>query len=208
MDQQFPNGGKDDNLHLLIEKCIRNFKDEKSVRNDTRFLEIWLKYAAMSGHPVEVYDFMFKQGLCSQQVGLYEIWAWQLEKIGSYKQAESVFVKGIGSLVDLYQREWINSKRTEFQARVIVRMNGVETEEEQKSALNKLTGHGKIHKVVGGRLGYSNVEDPGPGEQLHAGGSGEGAHAKQPLGTNNGQARCVIGRWKFKFEEKEEPVIN
>jgi len=193
VEQEYPKGGKEGNVHVLIEKCIKKFKDEKSVRNDSRFLEIWLKYAAISSQPLEVYDFMFKQGLCSQQGGLYEAWAWQLEIVGSYKKAEGVFVKGIGAVVDPDLKERLSNKRKQFQARVIRRVNGeeiseVETEEEQRSALGQLRGHGKSAKVGSVRVGHAKLGGPGVLPDRGAG----GIQAKQPLRTNNSQAGFAI----------------
>jgi len=192
VEQEYPKGGKEGNVHVLIEKCIKKFKDETSVRNDARFLEIWLKYAAISAQPLEVYDFMYKQGLCSQQAGLYEAWAWQLERIASYKKAEGVFQKGIGAVVDTDLKQRLTSKQKQFQARVIRRMNGeeiseVETEEEQRSALGQLKGHGKKAKVGSVRVGSAKLGS-GPGLLPMA----AGGQAKQPLRTNNGQAGFAI----------------
>ena len=56
------------NTSLLSLDLIPLAQDHKDVQNDTRFLEIWLKYAAISSQPLDVYDFMYKSGVCTQQV--------------------------------------------------------------------------------------------------------------------------------------------
>eukprot|EP00090_Calanus_glacialis_P045458 TRINITY_DN8444_c0_g1_i3.p1 TRINITY_DN8444_c0_g1~~TRINITY_DN8444_c0_g1_i3.p1 ORF type:complete len:1504 (-),score=632.87 TRINITY_DN8444_c0_g1_i3:217-4728(-) len=202
VEQEYPKGGKEGNVHELIQKCIKKFKDEKSVQNDARFLDIWLKYAAISSQPLEVYDFMYKQGVCSQQGGLYEAWAWQLERVSSYKKAEGVFVKGIGAMVDPELKQKLMRKQKQFQARVIRRMNGeeiseVEVEEEQRAALGQLRGHGKKSKVGSVRVGSAKLG--GPGVLPVAG----GVPAKQPLGTNNGQGGFAI----FSDENSAPPAV-
>ena len=36
---------------------------------------------------------MYNNGICTQQAGLYDAWAWLLETQGNYKAAESVYLK-------------------------------------------------------------------------------------------------------------------
>ena len=172
---------------MIIEKCIKRFKDEKSVHNDPRFLSIWLKYASISSQPLEVYDFMFKQGLCTQQSGLYEAWAWQLERTGSYKNADGVFVKGIGAMVNPEIKDKLKGKQKQFQSRVVRRIKGEqildeELEEEKRVALGQLRGHGKSAKVGSVRVGSAKLGGPGV---FQSGG------VKQPLNNNNGQGFVI-----------------
>jgi len=202
VEQEYPKGGKEGNVHELIQKCIKKFKDEKYVQNDARFLEIWLKYASISAQPLEVYDFMYKQGVCSQQAGLYEAWAWQLERASSYKKAEGVFVKGINAMVDQELKQKLMGKQKQFQARVIRRMNGeeiskAETEEEERVALGQLRGHGKKSKVGSVRVGSAKLGGPGVVPS-------SGVPAKQPLGQNNGQGGFAI----FCDENSSNPGIG
>jgi len=201
VEQEYPKGGKEGNVHELIQKCIKKFKDEKNVQNDSRFLEIWLKYASISAQPLEVYDFMYKQGVCSQQAGLYEAWAWQLERNGSYKKAEGVFVKGIGAMVDPELKQKLTGKQKQFQARVIRRMKGeeiseAEIEEEERVALGQLRGHGKKAKVGSVRVGSAKLGGPGVVQS-------SGLPSKQPLGTNNSRGGFAI----FCDENSSNPGI-
>ena len=81
-------------LQKQQKKKKRLFKDSKEASEDPRFLEIWLKYAKMSSTPVEVYKYMYNAGICTQQAGLYDAWAWFLESQGScYEVANSVYSK-------------------------------------------------------------------------------------------------------------------
>ena len=47
----------------------------------------------MSSTPVEVYKYMYNAGICTQQAGLYDAWAWFLEAQGSFEVANSVYSK-------------------------------------------------------------------------------------------------------------------
>ena len=44
-----------------------HFQDDKAALKDPRFLEVWLKYASMSVKPLDVYSYMYNNGMCTQQ---------------------------------------------------------------------------------------------------------------------------------------------
>ena len=157
----------------------------KEALADPRFLEVWLKYAGMSAQPLDVYNFMFTNGMCTQQAGLYDAWAWHLETQTSYKKAESVYLKGMDALVDPEAKAGLKERKAQFEARVCRRMKGVEIpadeieEQEQRSALGGLKGHGKRGKVNSVRIGSAKTGGPGI---IPSG------PTKQPLKPNNGAA--------------------
>jgi len=180
VEQTYPKGGKDGQVHVLIEKCIKKFKDVKEVQGDQRFLQIWLKYATMSSNPMEVFEFMYKNGVCTQQGGLYEAWSYQLELQASYKAADAVFVKGLRAVTEQEMKERLKMKQKQFQARAVRRARGeeisaAETEEEERSALGQLRGHGRHGKVGSVRVGQAKLGGPGV------------MAVKQPLKDNNQQ---------------------
>ena len=70
-------------------------QEEKDAKEDPRFLEVWLKYASMAINPLNIYEYMYNNGMCTQQAGLYDAWAWHLETQNKFKAAESVYVKVI-----------------------------------------------------------------------------------------------------------------
>ena len=154
----------------------------EELQQEHRFLDIWLKYAAISAQPLDVFNFMYKQGICTMQADMYVAWAWQLELSASYKTADKIFGNGIKTVTDQEVKARLQAKQKEFQARVMRRMKGEEigeseTEEEQRSALGQLKGHGRHNKVGSVRVGSAKVSGPGT---VQIGG-------RQPLSTNNGQ---------------------
>ena len=184
IEQEYPKGGKEGNLSTLIESCIKKFKDEKSVRNDVRFLEIWLKYAAMASKPLEVFEFMYSEGMCTHLSDLFITWAWYLESAQSYKKAETVFTKGIDAMVDRETRERLRIRQEQFRSRVKRRLNGEEipdeeVEDEQRSALGQLRGHGRKGKVSNIRVGAEKLGGPGV--------LGGGVAVVRPLKNSNTQ---------------------
>ena len=161
-------------------------------------MEIWLKYAALSAKPLEVFDFMFNNGLCTQKPDLFEAWAWYLETSNSVKKAESVFLKGIGAMICPETKERLTVRQKQFQARVIRRLNGEEipeeeTEDEKRSALGQLRAHGKRAKVGSVRVGSAKLGGPGVMQM---------ATTKQPLKTNNSQAGFKI------FTDENAPSVG
>lgn len=42
-EQNFPKGGSESNLSVLLEGCVAQFKEDARYKNDPRFLNIWLK---------------------------------------------------------------------------------------------------------------------------------------------------------------------
>ena len=42
-EQAFPNGGKDSNLQVLLEKCLSQFKGQERYKNDARYVSCWIK---------------------------------------------------------------------------------------------------------------------------------------------------------------------
>ena len=181
VEQEYPKGGKEGGLDKLLESCIKSIKDVKEANNDPRLCSIWLKYASMSAKPLEVFGFMFSNGVCTQRPEMFEAWTWHLESAKAFKKAESVFAKvskllrlrvselsvvgmhsilthyfnflqGIDAMTEQENKDRLGERKKQFQARVIRRLNGEEipeeeTEEEKRSALGQLRGHGKHAKV-------------------------------------------------------------
>ena len=46
--------------------------------------------ASLCSKPLEIYNFMYKNSLCTTLADLYVHWAWELEQAGNYKRAEQV----------------------------------------------------------------------------------------------------------------------
>ena len=160
------------------------FQDDKSAGVDPRFLEVWLKYASMSVNPLDVYRFMYSNGMCTLQAGLYDAWAWYLETQNNYKAAEAVYCKGVDALTDREAKEGLASRKAQFETRVCRRMKGEEItaeeieEQEQRSALGRLRAQGKQGSVGSVRVGSAKLGGPGVIQALPA---------KQPLKPNNGK---------------------
>ena len=85
-----------------------------------------MKYAIMAVDPLEVYSFMFNNGVCTQQAGLYDAWAWHLETQNNYKSAALVYQKGRDAITNVEERDGLVLRKSQFEARISRRINGEE----------------------------------------------------------------------------------
>ena len=169
VEQTYPNGGKEGNLNSLLEKCLKEFKDEVKYNDDSRFFEVWMKYANLSSNPLEVYNFMHTEKICQKVPKFYVEWAWELEQVNNFKKAETTFKLAYETIGDQEDNlDSLKAKHKQFQARVMKKMleksdDNISTPvEEQRSVLSSLKGHGKQQKVGSLRIGAAKVSD-GPG---------------------------------------------
>ena len=169
VEQTYPKGGKEGNLAVLLEKCIKQFKDDKVYSQDVRYLDIWNKYASMAQKPLDLYNFMHSNQLCTALPEFYINWAWYLEEDGNYKKAEQAFKAGV-QMVDRNDEkfELLETKHRQFQARVMKRMVNnsdvgemaqISSGEEERAVLGSLQGHGKHQKVGSIRVGSAKKSD-------------------------------------------------
>ena len=58
---------------------------------------------------------------CILQGGLYEAWAYQLERNASYKKADAVFVNGLKAVTDTETKQRLGMKQKQFQVNEYLR---------------------------------------------------------------------------------------
>ncbi len=51
VEQNFPRGGREGGLNVLLEKCIKEFKDDDRFKQDPRYLAVWTKYVSVPAAP-------------------------------------------------------------------------------------------------------------------------------------------------------------
>ncbi|XP_023658060.1 mitotic checkpoint serine/threonine-protein kinase BUB1 beta [Paramormyrops kingsleyae] len=92
--QTYPQGGKESNLSVLLERAVKRFVDETQYHNDSRYVNLWIKFAESSTEPLDMYNYMHGQGIGVQQAALYIAWSEELETHGDSKKADSVYQEG------------------------------------------------------------------------------------------------------------------
>ena len=100
---------------------------------------------------------MQSEGLCDKVAKYYIEWSWEQERLNSLKKAEQTFKLALSKIENTSDRELIQIKHKQFQARAMKKMiekqeddNVFETPEEQRTVLSSLRGQGKKIKDTGG----------------------------------------------------------
>ena len=65
---------------------------------------------------------MQSEGLCDKVAKYYIEWSWELERLNSFKKAEQTFNLALAKIDNPADREVIEIKHKQFQARVMKRM--------------------------------------------------------------------------------------
>ena len=124
--------------------------------------------ANLSKNPLEVYNYMYTEGVCDQVAKFYIELAWELEQRNNFKKAEQTFKVAGQKITNREDIELVLTKHKQFQARVMKRMLETSSDEvpepaeEQRTALSSLKSHGKHGKVGSVRVGAAKKsENPG-----------------------------------------------
>ncbi|KAM5235446.1 mitotic checkpoint serine/threonine-protein kinase BUB1 beta [Ctenodactylus gundi] len=150
-EQSFPQGGKESNMAALLERAIEALQGEKRYYSDPRFLSLWLKLGHLCSEPLDMYSYLYNQGIGVSLAQFYISWAEEYEARENFKKADSVFQEGIQRQAEPLER--LQSQHRQFQARVSRQtLLALEKEEEeevfapsvpQRSTLAELKSKGK-----------------------------------------------------------------
>ncbi|KAJ8341428.1 hypothetical protein SKAU_G00337190 [Synaphobranchus kaupii] len=114
--QTYPQGGKESNLSVLLERAVMRFADEKNYHNDIRYVSLWIKFAENSTEPLDFYTYMHGQGIGIMQAAFYIAWSEEFEKHSNSKKADAIYQEGIKCGAE--PRDKLQQYHKAFQARV------------------------------------------------------------------------------------------
>nr|XP_054758781.1 uncharacterized protein LOC129264850 [Lytechinus pictus] len=171
-EQNFPQGGKDSHLGVLIQKCIIQFKNNELYKQDSRYVSIWLKMYAIQAQydseSLEIFKFMQANQIGTKLTLFYEAWASELEQAGNTKRADAIYKEGLAC--NAQPRERLERAMIEFQSRVgrtTVQqmqegmMNPTTSSEDQRATLGDLRARGKHQKIGTSRTGAAKLSSRG-----------------------------------------------
>lgn len=161
-EQNYPQGGKESNMSVLLERAIEALQGQKRYYSDPRFLSLWLKLGHLCNEPLDMYSYLHSQGIGVSLAQFYISWAEEYEARENFKKADTVFQEGIERKAEPLDR--LQSQHRQFQARVsrqALLALGNEEEEEvlgssvpQRSTLAELKSRGKkVAKAPISRVG-------------------------------------------------------
>ena len=96
---------------------------------------------------------MQSEGLCDKVAKYYIEWSWEQERLNDLKKAEQTFKLALSKIENTSDRELIQIKHKQFQARVMKKMieknddNVFEAPEEQRTVLSSLRGQGNKNNI-------------------------------------------------------------
>lgn len=94
IEDTYPQLGEQSDIIPVLERSTRALLQDK-YKEDPRYLSLWLKYADMCINPVDIYPYLFKNGIGVNNAKLYIEWATFLEESGDSQSADKVIDKGI-----------------------------------------------------------------------------------------------------------------
>ncbi|XP_044293072.1 mitotic checkpoint serine/threonine-protein kinase BUB1 beta [Varanus komodoensis] len=176
-EQTFPQGGKESNISVVLERAVKALNEQQRYYQDPRYLSLWLKFGNCCSEPLDLYSYLHSQAIGTSLAQLYITWAEELEARGNYKKADSVFQDGIMCKAEPLDK--LLSHHRQFQARVSRQVledleADVDEEEQlggpasepQRTTLAELKGRGKkIVKAPINRVGNA-IKLPCQGQRL------------------------------------------
>ncbi|XP_062863748.1 mitotic checkpoint serine/threonine-protein kinase BUB1 beta [Trichomycterus rosablanca] len=193
-EQTYPQGGKESSLNLLLEQAVMKFTEDTKYHNDSRYVDLWIKFMEGCSDPLDVYRYMRAQGIGTMQASFYIAWSEEYEKRGNSRMADSVFQEGLKCGAEPLDR--LQQFHKALQARVCRQMMAPVVEEEkedepQRISLVELKAKGKKKAIapinrVAGSIGVSR-----------------GLQFKQPLGPSQNGRLMIYDENKEHFEPQE-----
>ncbi|XP_065111182.1 mitotic checkpoint serine/threonine-protein kinase BUB1 beta [Paramisgurnus dabryanus] len=203
--QTYPQGGKESNFSVLLERAVMRFTDDKKYHNDIRYVELWIEFAEGCSDPMDVYRYMQAQGIGTMQAALYIAWSEEYEKRGNVKMADSIFQNGLRCGAEPLDK--LQAFHRALQARVCRQMMSSMTDqknddddeataEPQRSSLTELKAKGKKKAVVPINRVSASV------------GYARGLQLKQPLGPKQNSRLAIFDESKTLETEAQEPKLE
>ncbi|XP_062379694.1 mitotic checkpoint serine/threonine-protein kinase BUB1 beta [Sardina pilchardus] len=173
-EQTFPQGGKESNFSVLLERAVMKFTEEKKYYNDVRYVDLWIKFADSCPEPVDIYRYMQAQGIGLMLSAFYIAWSEEYEKRGNFRNADTTLQDGLKCLAE--PRDRLKQFHKALQARVTRHvMSGMgqesdedtmEMEDPNRKTLAELKALGKKKAVAPISRGSSIVNSQPRGLQM------------------------------------------
>ncbi|KAK2879207.1 hypothetical protein Q8A67_019998 [Cirrhinus molitorella] len=207
--QTYPQGGKESNLSLLLERAVTRFTADKKYHNDVRYIELWIDFAEGSPEPMDVYRYMQAQGIGTMQAALYIAWSEEYEKRGNIKMADSVFQDGIKCGAEPVEKLQVFHRALQARAcrQMMTSMTDQQNDDDdddedegssepQRSSLAELKAKGKKKPVVPINRANASI------------GYARGLQFKQPLGPKQNSRLMIFDENKVPESEPQEPKFE
>lgn len=135
-EQTFPQGGKESNLTTLLERVVTRFTEEKLYHNDSRYVDLWIKFAKNCPEPLEIYRYMQTQGIGVTQASLYIAWSEEYEDQGNFRKADLVYQEGFRKSAEPHDKllQFHKALQARVSRQVMMNVEEVDSDDEPKQA--------------------------------------------------------------------------
>uniref|UniRef100_A0A182F9E2 Protein kinase domain-containing protein n=1 Tax=Anopheles albimanus TaxID=7167 RepID=A0A182F9E2_ANOAL len=83
------------NLRPILEKCLAQYQETESYKQDIRLVKLWMKFIDMQAEPPSWYQMLYNKKIGTQCASFYISWAHYCIVAKAYKQADSIYNLGL-----------------------------------------------------------------------------------------------------------------
>lgn len=95
VQEAFPAGGDSSGLVVIYEQCVRSFWHQDHYKDDLRYLNVWLEYAANCIDAQVIYSFLEANKIGLTHASFYISFALHMESKDKTRTANEIFNRGI-----------------------------------------------------------------------------------------------------------------
>lgn len=100
----------------LLERCTVDLKEDKTLKNDIRFVKFWIEYADLVRSPNDIFAYMNSNKIGDKCSLFWIAWAFVTEKAENFKLTDQIFQKGIRHLAE--PKDQLQKRYQQFQRRL------------------------------------------------------------------------------------------
>ena len=191
-EEEYPAGGQQSNVLILLERCCRTFLKDEEMKNEERYIKIWLKYFDLLEEPLPLFRF-----LCANRIGervslFYIAWALVAEHAKNYGLADKVFTRGKN--FNAKPKKMLANRQKQFQRRM-ARYWMKQTSQDDEPLPNSLA-----------QAGQALPQDENTGSRSRRGGRGLANGASNTRGGGGGSGLGGVQRSSTSRQTKSHGV--
>ena len=118
VDESYPDGGKDGDLLVIVEKCLEKLRDMPVYQSDQRLLSVYLRYFDLTERNAEWFQMLYASGYFRKLADFYINWAEFVED-SDHKAANKIYQVGFENGCEPLQK--IQDAHKKFQVSLCLR---------------------------------------------------------------------------------------
>ncbi|KAG9344598.1 hypothetical protein JZ751_011270 [Albula glossodonta] len=82
-------------ISVVLDRLVQTFLPQKRYHNDVRYINYCIKCASYYSEPINLYSYIYGEGIGTRAAALYIAWAEQFEKQGLLPAADTVYQRAL-----------------------------------------------------------------------------------------------------------------